>query len=218
VAERTETYVPALAYRFLTPLYDPLLQVTTRERRFKEALIEQASIEDGSNVLDVGSGTGTLAIWIKQRRPRARVAGIDGDPDVLARARAKAASAGADVEFTEGLSFELPYEDASFDRVVSSLFFHHLIRADKERTLAEIRRVLRPAGELHIADWGKPADPLMGVLARGIALLDGAEVTADNLEGRLPELVRAAGFPNVAEGAAFRTPFGVLRLIAGRGL
>jgi SAM-dependent methyltransferase len=216
-ARDSEGYLPALAYRFLTPLYDPLVRVTTRERAFKEALIDAAGIEDGMDVLDVGSGTGTLAVWIKQRRPGAKVRGLDGDPDVLARARAKAEAGGTDIEFTEGLSYELPYPDASFDRVVSSLFFHHLLPADKLRTLAEIRRVLRPGGELHIADWGRPEDPAMRVAARGIRLLDGAESTADNLAGRLPQVIADAGFKRVREGRAFRTLFGLVRLVgAGR--
>ena len=206
--------MPALAYRFLTPLYDPLIRVTTRERTFKEALIEQARIGEGMDVLDVGSGTGTLALWIKQRYPSASVHGLDGDPDVLRRARSKAKSRRVEVSFTAGLSYELPYPDASFDRVVSSLFFHHLLTVDKERTLAEIRRVLRPDGELHIADWGRPEDPVMRLAARGIRLLDGAEPTADNLSGRLPALIAAAGFGRVTEGRGFRTPYGLLRLLS----
>ena len=215
-ARDSEGYLPALAYRSLTPLYDPLVRLTTRERAFKEALIGAAGIEDGMDVLDVGSGTGTLAVWIKQWHPGATVCGLDGDPDVLARARAKAEAVGIDVEFAEGLSYELPYPDASFDRVVSSLFFHHLLRADKVRTLAAIRRVLRPGGELHIADWGHPEDPAMRLAALGIRLLDGAESTADNLAGRLPQVIADAGFKRVSEGRAFRTVFGLVRLVSAR--
>lgn len=210
-------YVPALAYRSLTPLYDPLVRVTTREHAFKNALIEAARIGDDTKLLDLGCGTGTLTIWVKQRHPGAEVHGLDGDPEILARARSKAAAAEVEVELREGLSFELPYPDQSFDRVTSSLFFHHLSRDDKVRTLAEARRILRRDGELHIADWGQPRDPVMAVLARSIALLDGREQTADNLSGRLPDLVRDAGFPAVTEGASFRTPFGVVRLLAGAG-
>jgi ubiquinone/menaquinone biosynthesis C-methylase UbiE len=212
-AHDAEGYLPALAYRFLTPLYDPLVRVTTREGTFKDTLIEQAGIEAGMRVLDVGSGTGTLAIRIKERCPGALVGGLDGDPEMLGRARAKAERAGVSVEFSEGLSYELPYEDESFDRVVSSLLFHHLLPADKVRTLAEIRRVLRPGGELHVADWGRPSDPLMRVAATGIRLLDGAEPTAQNLSGCLPQVIAEAGFEQVSEGRGYRTAFGLLRLV-----
>src|SRR5688572_8674539 len=108
-ARDTEGYLPALAYRFLTPLYDPLIRVSTRERAFKGALIDQAAIAEGMDVLDVGSGTGTLAIWIKERCPGCRVTGLDGDPDVLGRARAKAKARDLDIVFREGLSYALPF-------------------------------------------------------------------------------------------------------------
>ena len=134
--------------------------------------------------------------------------------EILDRARSKAVESGVEVELREGLSFDLPYPDDSFDRVTSSLFFHHLIRSDKVRTLAEVRRVLRPGGELHIADWGRPGDPLMKALSLGIAIFDGREQTADNLAGRLPALIESAGFSRVAKGSSFRTPFGVLRLLS----
>ena len=206
-------YVPAAAFKVLTPLYDPIVQVASRERAFKEALLERAGIEPGMRVLDVGCGTGTLAIWAKRECPDAVIDGLDGDPEILERARRKAAGAGVEIELTEGFSTELPWPDASFDRVLSSLLFHHLVRADKARTLTEINRVLRPGGELHVADLGKPADPAMAVLSRGLALLDGREQTADNIAGNLPALVAAADFTGVSEGRSFRTAFGVLRTI-----
>lgn len=209
-------YVPALAYRFLTPLYDPLVRVTTRERAFKDALVEAAGIGPGMRVLDVGCGTGTLALRIKATQPKAAIDGIDGDPEMLERARAKARRAGQDISFTEALSFDLPFEDATFDRAVSSLFFHHLVCGDKERTLAEIHRVLVPGGELHIADWGRPRDPVTSLLSRGIARLDGHEQTIDNLTGRLPELVEGVGFEGVELGRSFRTAFGLMQLLRAR--
>ena len=107
-------------------------------------------------MLDLGSGSGTLAVWAKQATPGVRIRGLDGDPAIIAQAVRKAARAGVEIPFDEGLSYDLPYEDASFDRVLSSLFFHHLVLRDKERTIAEIARVLRPGGELHVADWGAP--------------------------------------------------------------
>ncbi|MEA2479074.1 MAG: hypothetical protein QOJ07_996, partial [Thermoleophilaceae bacterium] len=181
-----ESYVPALRFRALTRVYDPVARLTVREAEFKRRLIHQAGLAQGADVLDLGCGTGTLALMAAARG--ARVTGVDGDPAVLAQARAKAARAGSDVRFDEALSFDLPYSAASFDRVLSSLFFHHLTTPDKLRTLGEVRRVLRPGGELHVADWGRPRGVAMRVAALGIRLLDGAEPTRDNLAGRLPEL------------------------------
>ncbi len=154
-------YVPALRFRALTGLYDPVVRATTREAEFKRRLLDRAAIGPGDRVLDLACGTGTLAIEAKQRTPGAELVGVDGDPEMLARAREKAAAAGLEIELDEGLSTDLPYDDATFDRVLSTLFFHHLDLAGKRTTIAEIARVLRPGGELHVADWGRPSDPLM---------------------------------------------------------
>jgi ubiquinone/menaquinone biosynthesis C-methylase UbiE len=202
--------VPALGRDSLTALYDPVLRFATRERAFKERLLDQARIADGDDVLDLGCGTGTLAIWIKQRAPGARVVGLDGDDRMLAKARAKAAGAGVEIGFDEGLSFDLPYPEDSFDRVVTSLFFHHLVDRDKERTIAEVVRVLRPGGELHVADWGPPTDPAMTVLSQSIRLLDGFEPTRANLAGELPTLFERGGLRRVQTHGHLRTVTGAL--------
>mgnify|MGYP002371252344 FL=1 len=158
---KNERYIPALSYEWLTPFYDPVVRLTTREKVFKNALVSEAQIKIGHRVLDLACGTGTLTILIKNAQTQTTVIGIDGDSTVLDIARAKAKDSGVEIEFDEGMSFELPYEDASFDRVVSSLFFHHLTREDKLRTLSEVRRVLKPNGEIHIADWGLPSNSFM---------------------------------------------------------
>lgn len=155
-----ERYIPALSYSWLTPFYDPVVRLTTRERRFKKALVEQLGIRDGDHVLDLACGTGTLTILLKQASPRAEVTAVDGDPMILDSAKEKANQLGLEIRFDEGMSFSLPYPDESFDRVVSSLFFHHLIRESKLKTLSEVRRVLKPHGEFHVADWGLPANLL----------------------------------------------------------
>jgi ubiquinone/menaquinone biosynthesis C-methylase UbiE len=207
-------YVPALGYRWLTPLYDAVVRATTREATFKRALLEQAALRDGMRVLDLACGTGTLALWAKQRAPGAQLHGIDGDPAMLVRARAKP-GAGA-IEFREGRSTALPYADASFDRVLSSLFFHHLDRAAKQRSFTEAFRVLKAGGELHVADWGRAANPLMRAAFVGIQLLDGFANTADNVRGRLPEFMQAAGFANVQAARHFSTMFGTMTLYRAR--
>ena len=137
---------------------------------------------------------------------------MDGDLKILSIAQRKAQVGGMDIQFDHGMSFDLPYPDASFDRVLSSLFFHHLIRHNKERTLREILRVLKPKGELHIADWGKAANPIMRVLFYSIQLLDGFETTEDNVQGLLPELIENSGFSGVSRRREIATIFGTLAL------
>ncbi len=210
------TYVPALGYGFLTALYDPVVAATTRERTFKERLIRQANIGPGQAVLDVGCGTGTLATWIKRAVPEAEVTGVDGDPKILALARHKAEHAGTEVHFDQALSYALPYPDARFDRVVSSLFFHHLTRDAKVRTIAEIRRVLKPGGELHVADWGAPTNGWRRLLFYTVQWLDGFETTRDNVEGRLPQMFTTGGLIDVRQRSAVETVFGTLALYSAQ--
>lgn len=206
------SYVPALGLRALTRFYDPVVRLTTREALFKRRLIEQASPAPGDRILDLGCGTGTLAILIKQAQPGAEVLGLDADPEMLARARGKADAEGAEIRFDEGFSDQLPHQDESLDAVVSTLFFHHLTPAVKRATASEIARVLRPGGELHVADWGRPSDPLMGALALGIKLLDGSEPTRENLSGSLPQIFEEAGLATVGQPWQLRTVFGTLAL------
>jgi ubiquinone/menaquinone biosynthesis C-methylase UbiE len=213
-----ERFVPALGRESLTSLYDPLLRLTTRERAFKQRLLRQANIRAGAHVLDLGCGTGTLSLWAKRRVPAARIVGIDADPKVLSRALSKAAKAGCEVEFDKGLSYELPYPNASFDRVLSSLLFHHLTDHDKERTAREIARVLKPGGELHVADWGEPSSIVMRALFLSVQLLDGFNNTRGNLRGLLLRLFEEAGLERVRKRDEMRTVYGTLALYSASKL
>lgn len=210
----TPRYIPALRYSMLTALYDPIVALTTRERVFKRRLIEQAGIRDGSSVLDLACGTGTLALWVKRRVPGANVYGIDGDPKILTFAQQKAERDGISITFQHGLSTNLPYDDCSFDCVLCSLFFHHLSHEDKVRTIREVFRVLKPGGEFHVADWGKPQNVLMRVLFFLVRLLDGFENTRENVRGELPDLFTAGGFQRVEERGTVTTPVGTMALYA----
>lgn len=205
-------YVPALRFRPLTRFFDAVLAFTLPERETKERLVAATDLRPGDRVLDIGAGTATLGLMLEKAQPEARVVGIDGDPDVLALARRKVAAAGGRVQLIEGLSRALPFPSGSFDRVVSSLVFHHLTRDDKQRTLAEARRVLRPGGTLHILDWGKAQDPFMRLAFLSVQLLDGFKTTADNVRGDLVPLMGEAGFTAVEETGRRRTVFGTLSL------
>jgi ubiquinone/menaquinone biosynthesis C-methylase UbiE len=209
-------YLPALRWRALTPLFDFVVRVTTRERTSKLKLIDQAGIGGGDSVLDLGCGTGTLAVWLKQRVTEAQVTGLDVDPDVLSRARRKAFAASTPVEFVEASSTELPFPDQSFDAVLSTLFFHHLLEPEKRKSLTEVARVLRPRGELHVADYGRPQGPIMAAAFLVVRAFDGFEPTAANARGELPELFRAAGLVHAELRAQLRTPLGTLAFYAGR--
>jgi len=215
MASTRDSYVPALAFDRLTPLFDPVVRLTTRERTFKRRLLDQAAIAPGDRVLDLGCGTGTLALMAKRREPAAELVGIDGDPAILGRARAKAGEAGLEIGLDEGLADELPCPDGSFDKVLSTLLFHHLARDVKEGAAREIARVLRPGGELHVVDWGPPPDPVARVQFLFVQAFDGFEPTRDNIAGRLPAFFTAAGLRDVRERSRLRVTFGSLSLYSG---
>ena len=210
---KNEKYIPALRFGWLTPLYDPILRRMMREEQFKLQLVRQAQIQAGQNVLDLGCGTATLTILIKQIRPEAEVTGLDGDPRVLEIGRVKAAKMGVAITLYQGLSFQLPYPNGSFDQVLSSLLFHHLNTENKRRTMDEVFRVLRPGGQFHLADlsrpltlWARLVSPLMARL----------EEASDNHKGLLPVMMRQTGFEIVVERSHFSTLFGTLCIYRGQ--
>jgi ubiquinone/menaquinone biosynthesis C-methylase UbiE len=209
MAHADDRYVPALGFDWLTRFYDPLIALTLREKALKGRLVEQAGIRPGHHVLDVGCGTGTLAILIKRRHPDARVVGLDGDPKVLAIARRKIAAAGVEVELREGLANAEPtFAPASFDRIVTSLVLHHLTPAQKREAVAAMRRWLRPQGELHVLDFGPPQNAVMAGISRAVGWLDGEDRLRENREGKLLAIAREAGFARAEELDRAFTPFG----------
>lgn len=210
---QNDKYIPALSFDWLTPLYDPLLRWGMREETFKRALIRQARIQPGHRVLDLGCGTGTLTVLIKQLHPSADVVGLDVDPQVLEIARAKADNAGVEITLDHGLAFQLPYPDASFDRVLSSLVLHHLTSENKQRAFREVHRVLQAGGELHVVDFGQPHSAYARLASPLVRRLEEA---ADNVDGLLPKMMRRAGFEPVDEPARFTTIFGGLSLYRAR--
>lgn len=210
--QKSVRYLRALRFRWLTRFYDPLLRFVLREGTFKRELLRRSRIAPGQTVLDLGCGTGTLTLMVKQAVPDAKVHGLDPDEDALAIAAEKAARMKADVRFQRGTATALPFADGSFDRVLSSLMFHHLPSADKRLALAEILRVLAPGGEVHLADWGPPPNLLMRLAFQPVRFLDGYALTEDNVMGRLPDLGREVGFEGFRQTACFSTLLGSIAL------
>ncbi len=203
-------FIPALSYHWLTPVYDPVLKWGMREENFKRRLINQANIQAGDHVLDLGCGTGTLTILLKQTVPGAEVTGLDGDPVVLELAQEKARRAGAQITWDQGMACTLPYPDRAFERVVSSLVIHHLEAEAKLLAFKEILRILKPAGEFHLVDFGRPHEPVGWMLSRGMRHL---EETKENFDGKLPGLLVEAGFREVVETDSMTTIFGPISLL-----
>jgi ubiquinone/menaquinone biosynthesis C-methylase UbiE len=200
-------YIPALSFAWLTPLYDPVMRLLMREDEIRHSFMRQMALSPGMRFLDVGCGTGTLAILIRRTHRGVAVTGLDGDPAVLARAANKAARGGDSINWNLGFATNLPYAGDSFDRVASSLVMHHLAVPDKVRALCEAHRVLRPGGELHILDFGPPQNAYSRIAA---SVMRHLEETAAQFDGLLPEMIRAAGFCKPEVCSRFITLFGPL--------
>jgi ubiquinone/menaquinone biosynthesis C-methylase UbiE len=159
--------------------------------RARSTALELAAPRAGQVVLDVGCGTGSLTILIKQVHPTVEVVGLDPDPRALARADRKAKRATLDIRLDRGFADALPYSDAFFDRVYSSFVYHHLGRGEKEAMLLEARRVLKPGGLLCLLDFDGPAAGAHRGLHRW---LHSSAVLADNGDAQILTYIRQAGF------------------------
>ncbi|MEW5986417.1 MAG: class I SAM-dependent methyltransferase [Chloroflexota bacterium] len=206
-------FIPALRYHFLTPLFDPAMRWIMREERFKRPLLDQAKIQPGQTILDLGCGTGTLTIQAKRHQPEAEVFGLDIDPRILQRARLKAQAVRVAITFDQGAADLMPYPDQFFDRILSSLVIHHLTTSQKQQAMNELYRVLRPGGELHLVDFGRPRSLYARLLGWFIA---SQEEAADNIQGLLPGMMEQAGLHDVVETNQFTTILGGLSLYRAR--
>lgn len=185
VAQRTA----GITLDHAAPLYDWLAPLMTlgSEHRLHRQVVARLALDQPAAVLDIGCGTGTLTRQIYDALPAAaprRVCGVDAAEAMIAVANRKAGDRPG-LEFAAALAEELPYPDASFDRVLSTFFFHHLNVDLKIKSLAEIWRVLRPGGQAAILDVDMPYSLFGQICAwSGYWLFHQAEI-AENIRGKL---------------------------------
>ncbi len=189
-------YIPALSLKWLTPFYDSLVEGPMNLMRMRKDLLSQMGDLSSKRILDVGCGTGTFSIMVKQKYPPADIVGLDGDLQILEIARSKAKDRKVEIRFEQGMSFDLPFPDASFDVVITSMMLHHLERSDKQKTAREMFRVLRLGGRLIGMDFAEARGPIGKALR---PLTRHFERVADNLDGFLPALFQSVGFKNYSE-------------------
>jgi ubiquinone/menaquinone biosynthesis C-methylase UbiE len=143
-------------YDLMVQFFDAIMFRGTLHELPKKT-VDLAQLQPGETVLDVGCGTGTLALIAKERvGTTGRVYGIDPGPKQLAQARLKAVKAGLTIDFQHGVIEQLAFPNQSFDVVLSTLMMHHLPEDLKRQGLAEIVRVLKPGGRLVIVDFKRP--------------------------------------------------------------
>ncbi|HEU4510680.1 MAG TPA: class I SAM-dependent methyltransferase [Pyrinomonadaceae bacterium] len=199
-------FVPAAGRDVFLPLYDPMVRLLGFDRARQE-LISHAKIEAHQHILDIGCGTGTFVVLLKRQYPQARVVGLDPDPKALRRAKSKIRRAGVSVQLDEGFSDALPYEAAVFDHVFSSFMFHHLAGAERDDTMREVARVLKPGGSFHLFDFVADHAP-RGFFER---LIHSHAHLQDNSTEQILAELNHAGFTNASRVKQDNMFFGLLR-------
>jgi ubiquinone/menaquinone biosynthesis C-methylase UbiE len=186
---RPHDYIPAAGHDAFLPGYD-LVTRLSGFGRVHARLIEQAEIADGHRVLEIGCGTGNLTVRTKRARPSIEMVGSDPDPLALQRAQRKAKRL-TGIRFERGYAQRLGHSDGEFDRVLSSMMLHHLDSDAKTAAAAEVFRVLRPGGRLHIVDMGGHMTAHDGLSAR---LTLRSPLAAGNLGDAIPRVLSSVGF------------------------
>ena len=199
-------FIPAAGHDVFLPLYDPLVNLMGFDLARRD-LISGANIEPDHRILDIGCGTGSLVVNLKQQYASAQVVGLDPDPKVLRRARTKAVRAAVSVQLDLGLADQLPYKEESFDHVFSSFMFHHLKELEREKMLVEVLRVLKPGRSFHLVDFvvEEASSGLLDRLFRAHAQMKA------NSEERILALMGHVGFTNRIKVKEGNMLFGLLR-------
>lgn len=216
MTELTETdptnrrFTPALG-KGPTKLYDAALRAFTRERLWRDAVIDRVVATRPDTVLDVGCGTGTLAIAIARLLPGTRVTGLDPDGEALAIAQLKGDRLGSGVAWRSGFAGDAASDGrvGTFDVVTCTLVLHQVPLADKAAGLKAMLSSLRIGGRLVLADYSEQRTKLMRTLFRlTVQKIDGKADTQPNADGVLPMLIAGAGFAAVTETQVIPTPSG----------
>jgi demethylmenaquinone methyltransferase / 2-methoxy-6-polyprenyl-1,4-benzoquinol methylase len=205
-------------------VYDAMNSAMTAglHHQWRERAVDRAEVQPGSDALDVCCGTGDLALELRRRiGPDGRVVGCDFSQPMLDLARRKSGEQGLPVEFGWADALDLPYGDASFDAVTVGFGARNL--ADLDQGLAEMARVLRPAGRLVILEITRPRrEPLAAFYSlwfdRIVPVL-GTLAGDSDAYSYLPDSVR--GFPEPRELAAMMDAAGFERiswLLLGGGI
>jgi demethylmenaquinone methyltransferase/2-methoxy-6-polyprenyl-1,4-benzoquinol methylase len=162
--EFTDPANPPFSFTDVAQRYDALnhLMSLGRDRRWRQIAADQARLPAGGRVLDVGAGTGDMALALLRRWPQRTVVGVEPAVEMMRVGRHKAGA--EEVHWAQGNGFHLPFPDARFDTVVSAFLLRNV--ADVPGALAEQCRLVRPGGRVVCLEMTWPRTPGFRALFR----------------------------------------------------
>ncbi len=199
-------------------IYDAVQPIVTlgQEARLNRWVAASLQPAPGARILDVGCGTGLLTQAIAEKHSSCEVIGIDASRPMIEVAHRK--RAGGRISYRQAVAEDLPFGDGDFDIVTSALFFHHVNRVCKSQALSEARRVLKPGGQLVVADIERPYTALGWLMAvAGWLVLLQPEIK-ENIDGIMTNLIEGAGFKDIARTKRFSGYIAVLSAHKGLNL
>jgi ubiquinone/menaquinone biosynthesis C-methylase UbiE len=207
--QKSDTFTPAAGRFAPTALYDSGVALLTREKIWRNELLLGLSPLPGDAILDVGCGTGSLAILLKQAQPDARIVGLDPDAEALAIAKRKAKAAGVEIDWQQGFAHDA-VKLGSFDKTVSSLVFHQVPLEGKRSGIAAMFAATNSGGLVCIVDYAAQRRWVMRQAFRFIQLIDGRCNTQPHVDGFLEaEMEKVTGHP-VKATIMIDTPTGTI--------
>lgn len=192
-------FLPGVHYHVLTPVYEALARPFASRIWTKIAEDVVTMAPKGGTVVDLGCGPGTVLLLLRAKRPDLTLIGTDIDPAMIAIAERKAQ--GKDITFIEASADALPLPPASADIVVSSLVFHHLPTEVKRGAFREVKRLLKPGGQLLLCDFARAESSPLPLWLRTLARFEGEALP--QLQGQLLELGLDEGMAGITLWTAY---------------